>query len=267
MKKASNPVKVYISYSRNDSEYKEELLKHLEDLAIKKNYLEIYHDGKLLPGQDWDVELRKNLGESQVVLFMLSPSFVNSKYANEVETRMAMDMNRRGEAIITPVLLIPTDFTSLPFNRFQAVPKNEGPVATSKNRESTWKQVMKELLPLFEYIHDGSIELKQRQKETSRRDVSGWEKEISDAKRKLENGEIENAIGLLTKISKATDPDIYRRLNWLSSRYHSLEQKVEEGIFSSAEIPSQRSNFSVLLTDLIEDLNTPDKYGQAARIQ
>ncbi|MBV6441307.1 MAG: toll/interleukin-1 receptor domain-containing protein [Haliscomenobacteraceae bacterium CHB4] len=262
MKKESNPVKVFISYSTRDQEYVNELLLHLKPLEQKKKYLEIYHDGELLPGSEWDAEVRKQLATSQVVLFILSPDFVQSKYLNEVETRMALDMNRRGEAIIVPVLVRPTDFSSLPFNRFQAIPKEEGPVSTSKNREKTWEQVIKELTPLIDLIHDGSIEIRQRPKEEKPRNPDAFSKEISEARQQLKSGNIEDAVETLIKIGKATDPEIYRRAVWIYSRYDNLENNNREGLFSPSEMLYQRNHFTHMLMNLINDLNAPDRYGQ-----
>ena len=49
------------------------------------------HDRKLLPGQDWDEEIRQALNWADVILFFVSPAFVESRYCREVEGRLAMD--------------------------------------------------------------------------------------------------------------------------------------------------------------------------------
>ena len=38
-----------------------------------------------MPGQGWDEEIRQALNRSDVILFLVSPAFVESRYCREVE--------------------------------------------------------------------------------------------------------------------------------------------------------------------------------------
>ena len=46
-----------------------------------------WHDRMLLPGQDWDEEIRQALNRAVVILFLVSPAFVESRNCREVQGR------------------------------------------------------------------------------------------------------------------------------------------------------------------------------------
>ncbi|HDL8471868.1 TPA: toll/interleukin-1 receptor domain-containing protein, partial [Yersinia enterocolitica] len=58
-------IKVFISYSHKDEEFKESLVEHLS--ALKRNStINSWDDRKILAGQDWKDEISENLKESEI---------------------------------------------------------------------------------------------------------------------------------------------------------------------------------------------------------
>ena len=55
--------------------------------------IEIETDEQIVPGQEWDKQIRNSLDQSHVILFMVSRKFILSRYIKEVELRNAIDSN------------------------------------------------------------------------------------------------------------------------------------------------------------------------------
>src|ERR1044072_10010488 len=95
---------VFVSYSSTDKDFKEELLKQLEVLAAQ-GVISAWHDGLLVPGEQWNDKIVAHLNSSRVILLLISPDFLTSDYVNKVELKTAADRHKRGQACIIPVLV------------------------------------------------------------------------------------------------------------------------------------------------------------------
>ena len=96
--------KIFISYSRKDFEYKEELKKHLnmlETFEIADNWsCEEISIGK------WHDQIQKQLEESDLIIYMLSANFFSSKYILDKEVKVGMDLiNKNKEKNILCVIV------------------------------------------------------------------------------------------------------------------------------------------------------------------
>ncbi|HAO08740.1 MAG TPA: hypothetical protein DCQ50_17575, partial [Chryseobacterium sp.] len=86
----SSMKKIFISYSRKDVDYKNELKKHLNILKtfdISDNWsCEEITIGK------WNDQIQKELNESDLIIYMLSANFFGSRYILEHEVQKGMDL-------------------------------------------------------------------------------------------------------------------------------------------------------------------------------
>lgn len=101
---SSQPPAIFISYARQDAAHKERLVVHLQGL-IQQGVISAWHDGLLVPGQEWDKEIVKNLEASRLVVLLISPDFIASEYANRVELRHAAERRAEGQVCVVPVLV------------------------------------------------------------------------------------------------------------------------------------------------------------------
>ncbi|ELC3158003.1 TIR domain-containing protein [Vibrio harveyi] len=88
--------KVFISYAREESKAKDGIITYLKPL-IDNNRLEVWHDRELKAGELFDEIIRKKLLESDIVIFLLSQSFLNSKYCRKVEEEIALQRFKDNE--------------------------------------------------------------------------------------------------------------------------------------------------------------------------
>lgn len=82
--------KIFISYSRKDVDYKNELKKHLNILKTF-DILDNWSCEEITIGK-WNDQIQKELNESDLVIYMLSANFFGSKYILEKEVQRGMDL-------------------------------------------------------------------------------------------------------------------------------------------------------------------------------
>jgi len=154
----SNPIKVFISYSHRDEDYKDELNKRLKPYE-SRNIIEVWDDRDLIAGQNWHDEINKSLKTANVILYLVSPDFMASDYINDVELSQVMDRHVRGEQVLVPIIIRPSDLSMLDISKFQASPKNAKPISSWADKDEAWMDVTKSLSKLFSAIKDGKIKL------------------------------------------------------------------------------------------------------------
>lgn len=83
-----NSLKIFLSYSSGDRPQVEKLYQYLTALGADT----WYDQEKLLPGQDWNYEIRKGLDEANVILVCLSKKSIDKEGYVQKEIRLALDL-------------------------------------------------------------------------------------------------------------------------------------------------------------------------------
>lgn len=136
-----NKKTIFISYAREDEKYKIELEKHLSGLK-NNGFIETWSDRSILPGQEWDKEIKKQIDEADIILFLISADFMNSDYINDVEIKKAILRYQNSEVIIIPVIIRPCDLQSLEINMHSALPKDAKPVTDWRNKDKAFLSIV-----------------------------------------------------------------------------------------------------------------------------
>jgi len=130
-------IKVFISYSHKDEQYKDSLDEHLT--MLKRNcVIDEWHDRKIIAGKKWAEDISENLELSEVILFLISSSFLASDYCFSNEMQRAIAMHEEGKAQLIPILIRPCDWGSSELSKFQAVPKDAKPISLWANQDEAW---------------------------------------------------------------------------------------------------------------------------------
>jgi internalin A len=124
---ASAPrLKLFLSYSHRDHKYRDNFA---VTLAILKNegLLDVWWDGELRAGQDWEKIIWDELSNADVVVFLMSNPYFASSYISGIEMRMARERYDRKETLIVPVLLERCSLDAYPWiRRLQIIPAVNG---------------------------------------------------------------------------------------------------------------------------------------------
>jgi len=97
-------MKLFISYSHKDEQYKDQLETQLSILKRNK-VVSSWHDRKIIAGQEWKGEIDNNLEESEVILLLVSPDFLDSDYCYDKEMGRAIERHDNKNAIVIPIIL------------------------------------------------------------------------------------------------------------------------------------------------------------------
>ncbi len=71
-------VEIFLSYAHRDKRWKNKLVEHLS-LLKQQGYIAMWYDQDISAGVEWQQAIREHLDKAQVILLLISPSFVASE--------------------------------------------------------------------------------------------------------------------------------------------------------------------------------------------
>lgn len=134
------PVEVFFSYSHRDEKLRDKLALHLAMLQ-RQGVIKAWHDRKISAGTEWAQAIDDNLNAADIILLLISDSFLASDYCYDIEMKRAMARHEAGEARVIPIILKPVDWSGAAFGKLQAFPKNAKPVTTWNNRDQAFLDI------------------------------------------------------------------------------------------------------------------------------
>lgn len=135
---------IFLSYSHKDKKYAEHLLTHLSALR-RSEQVEVWYDKDIDAGRGWAQEIDGNLLTADVILLLISASFLNSDYCYSIEAKCALERYREKNACVIPVLIRPVDWDDTPFHHIQAVPRGGKPVQSWPDEDAALLNVVQEI--------------------------------------------------------------------------------------------------------------------------
>src|SRR5215471_18662367 len=106
-------IKLFYSYAHEDKLLRDELDKHLGNMK-RLNQITDWSDRDILAGTEWKHEVDRHLTDSQIILLLISPDFMNSEYCYSIEMKRALERHDNGEARVIPIILRPVDSEGAP---------------------------------------------------------------------------------------------------------------------------------------------------------
>lgn len=125
------PVKIFICYAREDEVLLNQLKTHLMPLQ-RRNIIEMWYDRNINAGAEWERQIDRNLNTAQIILLLISRSFMASDYCYSVEMSRALDRHKRGQACVIPIILSPVLWHDSPIGELQALPTDGKPIMSSQ---------------------------------------------------------------------------------------------------------------------------------------
>ncbi|RSK39577.1 toll/interleukin-1 receptor domain-containing protein [Hymenobacter perfusus] len=146
---SSSAKSIFICYSHVDEEVKKQLIAHLSALK-RKGLVSYWHDREILPGQDWDKEIKSKIGSADIIIPLISSDFLASEYCIGTELTIAMQRHVEGKALLVPVIARPCDWHSMDFSAIQALPKDGKPITKWPDRDEAILDVINGLKLLIQ---------------------------------------------------------------------------------------------------------------------
>ncbi len=133
-------VTIFYSYSHRDEYLRNKLEEHLSALKYE-GLIRNWHDRKIQAGQVWESEIDDHLKGADVILLLVSSSFLASNYCYGREVMFALKRHTSGECRVIPVILKPVDWSHSPFAGLQGLPRDGKPVTSWSNREQAFLNI------------------------------------------------------------------------------------------------------------------------------
>lgn len=133
---------LFFSYSHKDEALRNELQEHLEMLR-RSGAIETWHDRMICAGDELEHVIDENLESADVILLLVSSSFLASNYCYHVEVKRAMERHDSGEARVIPIILRPCDWQQdAPFRKLLAAPTDGRAVTLWPNQDEAFLNVV-----------------------------------------------------------------------------------------------------------------------------
>lgn len=134
-------VKVFISYAHKDETHKDALIEHLTTLR-RAGVIQEWNDRQIVPGQNWKDQISENLEQAELILFLVSSTFLASEYCFTVEFARALERHAEGSAQLIPIIVRSCDWKTTDLNPFQGLPKDAVPISAWPDQDAAWLNVV-----------------------------------------------------------------------------------------------------------------------------
>jgi hypothetical protein len=158
---AGEQIELFISYSHRDETLRQQLDKHLAPLK-RQGVISVWHDRQIEAGDDWAKAIDDNLSKADIILLFISPDFVASDYCYDLELNQALARHDRGEAIVLPIIAKSCDWSSLPFGRLQALPKDGKPITRWDDQDEACLDVVLGIRRVVETLKQRRLRAKKK---------------------------------------------------------------------------------------------------------
>jgi hypothetical protein len=153
-KVSDEPIEIFFSYSHSDEKFRLELVKHLS-LLQRQGVITNWYDRKIIAGDEFNDVIAHRLETASVILFLVSADFLASNYCYDIEVKLAMKRHESGEARVIPVILRPVLWTTAPFAKLMALPRDAKPVIKWRPRDDAYKNITEGVAAAIDAVKAG----------------------------------------------------------------------------------------------------------------
>ena len=171
----SDTIEVFISYSKQDKELRDGLLAHLHPL--KREGIITWHDRQILPGTEWDEEIKARLNAADIILLLISADFLATDYCTQVEIPEALRRHNAGETIVMPVILRSCAWDFTPLAAIQAYPEKAKPIKSWTDIDEAYTDVVRGV-----YLAATRIQERRSQQQADQEQIQRQQKPVNQPK-------------------------------------------------------------------------------------
>lgn len=134
--------RVFISYSRQDKKYLNELHAQLA-YHVREGLISSWDDSKIIPGNKWMDDITQAIKSTKVAIFLVSADFLASDFIDKYELAPLLKAAELEGVVVLSVIVGACVFKDTPLGRFQAINTPSSPLNTMTRgkRNEIWSQV------------------------------------------------------------------------------------------------------------------------------
>jgi formylglycine-generating enzyme required for sulfatase activity len=153
----NEPIKVFLSYSHKDEELRQELISHLSGLQ-HQGLIEPWHDRNISAGSEWADQIDQNLEQADIILFLVSADFIDSRYCYGIEMKRALERHHAKTACTIPVIIRKCNWESTDLHQLNGIPRDNRPVTSWGDdkyaRDEAWTEISEEIGKVAKQIQE-----------------------------------------------------------------------------------------------------------------
>ncbi len=132
--------RIFISYAHKNEDLKDEFREMISPMENYGNW-KVWDDRYLLPGDEWNEQILRHLSEANVIVLLVTPAFLNSKYIRNIEFSRAIQRHESGDTLMVGVIVDDCMWEETPLSKVQVLPKDAKSIIRHPHRSEVWKAV------------------------------------------------------------------------------------------------------------------------------
>jgi hypothetical protein len=138
------PIEIFFCYAHEDKPFRNKLDAHLKVLK-DSGFIRCWYDEEIAPGDLWEAQIKDHLNKAQIILLLVSVSFLNSPKNYEDIMPLALERHKKGTALAIPVLLKSVYLGGSPLSILQMLPTDARPITGWRDRDAAFADVAKNI--------------------------------------------------------------------------------------------------------------------------
>jgi len=132
-------------------------LKNHFSLLVRKEHITLWEYGNISPGSEWKQEMDRLLDKAQIILLLISASFLASDYCYSKEMQRAIERHERKEARVIPIILRSVLWEEPPLDKLLPLPDREKPISRWADRDEAYTKVAGGVARVAKDLETGSL--------------------------------------------------------------------------------------------------------------
>ena len=141
------PMKIFISYSHKDEDFKDELIIMLASLQ-RRGVIDAWQDRRIEEGDEWHQEIQDAMNDCELAILLVSANFLASPFIQDEEIPKLLKRRMEEDLRVVPIIVKQCMWQSEPVIKdLQALPRDGKPVITfskdNGDRDQVWTDIAK----------------------------------------------------------------------------------------------------------------------------
>jgi small GTP-binding protein len=143
--KKTSSLKIFISYSHKDEEFKDELVTMLKGLQ-RQGIIDAWQDRRIEEGDEWYQAIQDAMNDCELAILLVSQHFIASRFIQDDELPRLLQRRREHGLRVVPIIVRPCKWQSEPaLSGIQALPRDNKAVITfpkdNGERDQVWADI------------------------------------------------------------------------------------------------------------------------------
>ena len=139
------PLKIFISYSHRDEEFKDDLVTMLAGLQ-RHGIIDAWQDRRIEEGDEWYQEIKKAMTNCDLAMLLISSNFIASRFIQDEELPKLFKRRMDEGLRVVPIIVRDCMWQSEPILKdIQALPRDGKPIITfpkeNGERDTAWRNI------------------------------------------------------------------------------------------------------------------------------